>query len=169
MSMSSLDILGRDLYQSIGQKDWDNYKKGVIWVELDDDVCYTLCFPMGESYFKFFLISDLLSDRMELVPEPIRLKLGTCQHPVNQILCQMGATFRMDGNLCIYTFDKQKARLINPFEILGKKKRKEVIASGKPICLVDEKRVVHGYWFNKELSLGIFEKIIWVSMPVKII
>lgn len=123
------------------------YKKGVIWVELENGIYFTLCFPRGNGYFKYFVLPDLVSDRMIGFLRPTKV-IG---RPMDQILRRMGAEVREEGNLYIYMFDNKVTKTINPFDLMNKREKDWAIEMNHPICLVDMKGVVQTYWFNKGL------------------
>jgi len=127
---------------------WERFKKGVIWIECDGGVCYTLCFPTGNGYFKYFILPDVMSVRMVEMVKMVRLESDNViqGRPMDQILHQMGAEVKVDGNFCIYVFTRDKAKSINPFELMNEKERSRALTVGLPIVLVDEKGVVQGYY-----------------------
>jgi hypothetical protein len=148
---------------------WDKFKKGVIWEECSDGMCYTVCFPNWNGYFKYFILPDLLSDRMTTVANVIKLSSGETsdKRPMNKILLQMGARVRVEGNLCIYTFAKELATSVNLFKLMNKKERWRAITNKTPVCLIDSEGVVRGCWSESGLTMEVGNKLVYSNMPVE--
>jgi hypothetical protein len=130
---------------------WEKFKKGVLGVETEDGMWPTVCFPNGEGYFKYFMLPDVLSDKMVKMREIISLESDNVikGRPMHRILLEMGANVRIEGNFHAYMFPYDVARTINPFTLMSERDRRWALRNGGRICLVDERHQVWAYWSEK--------------------
>lgn len=158
-------------------KDIDKYKKGVIRIESPDSVLFYLCFPVANAgrytYAKRFLISDLLSERVKQERNSIPLASDTLvrEYPLDQILRNMGATVRIEGNFCIYTIAREFLDYFDPKRIIKNKSKVDLSNSTRPFCLIDSEEIARAYWDGKkfvDLCLG-YRKLHIISTPIEIV
>lgn len=158
-------------------KDIDKYKKGVIRIESPDGLLFYLCFPVAKAgrytYAKRFLVSDLLSERVEQERRSIPLASDTLirEYPLDKILRSIGATVRIEGNFCIYTVAREFLDYFDPKRIARNKSKVDLSNENRPFYLIDGEEIARAYWDGKkfnDLGLG-YRKLHIISTPIEIV